>query len=311
MQAFNLYEKLNYWYFFAWILLVNLSCTSQPSSPFAPEDGTYKGGTTSVTAGYSYGYNAITGFGMQPSPNIQYIPSSMGDLVISSSGGNRGKYSFSKMQNLAGTWQYDEAKNKLSFTGFLKDALTYYKASKGLYSMGFTVHTSKEDKDGVHYEYSKKASKTLPKMARPNGSLQGLMTIMPDKNTVVLFDVQKAKPTVSFNGKMASTNSNHQTITVGFVNDPHFYDIGITSKAGNTATITSDRLKKLGWNFLDYKLGILNNSATKMALLGKTKDDFANLTYTPGFACIGIVDINSGEQLGALPMTDTYIRPFF
>lgn len=299
-------------YFFLSILFINFSCKSQPSSPFAPEAGEYKGGTLSVAATYSYGYNAITGFGVQSTPNAQYMPSPMGDLIISNSSGNKGKYHFSKMQNLAGEWQYDVNNNRLNFTGILKDALTYYKASKGLYSMGFNIHANKDDKQGVHYEYSKKASKAFPKMEKPNGNLQGFITIMPDGHTVNIFDVKKGKTTVSFNGKMPITNLAHQTITVGYVNDPHFYEIGITSSSGNTATITAERSKSFGWNFLDYKFGILNNNGSKMGLLGKTKDDYSNLTYTPGYACIGVVDINTGKQLGALPMADgAYIRPFF
>jgi hypothetical protein len=72
------------------------SCSGQASSPFAPEAGTCSGASYGVTAGYQYGYNAITGFGMQPGSQVAVTPSPLGDLILASTGANKGSYRFSK-----------------------------------------------------------------------------------------------------------------------------------------------------------------------------------------------------------------------
>jgi WD40 repeat protein len=292
-----------------YLLMLQSSCTAQPSSPFAPEAGNYKGGSTSVNANYNYSYNPITGFGMQPAPQVQYLPSPMGDLVISNTGTNKGSYYFTKMKNLSGSWQYDVAGKKLNCTGILKDAITYYKASKGLYSMGFNIG---KDKDALHYEYSKKATKEIPKPEKPNGDLKGYITTITGSNSVAFFDIATAKSTLSFNGRMAATNAAHQTITTAFTTSTHLYEIGITSGQGSTKNITAEMIGSYNWDFSNYKFGILNSSGRRMALLGKTKDNFNNLTYTPGYTCIGVAEVNTGRQLGILPITpNLLIRPFF
>ena len=83
------------------------SCSAQPSSPYAPEAGNYSGYIYSLQATMTYGYNAITGFGVQPSTTSNLTPSVLGDMVISTKGNNEGTYSFAK-SDMKGEWKYDE-----------------------------------------------------------------------------------------------------------------------------------------------------------------------------------------------------------
>ena len=104
----------------------------------------------------NYSYNPITGFGIQPGTSVTPGANLMGDMTITAGGNNTGGYSFSKLKDWKGNWQYDPAKDKLSFTGSLKDALRYYHAGKGYYQVTLNMK-------GVTYYFSKKASKEFPK----------------------------------------------------------------------------------------------------------------------------------------------------
>jgi WD40-like Beta Propeller Repeat len=293
------------------LILMQVSCNAQSSSPFAPEAGIYKGGTTTVSANYQYGYNGIRGFGMQPSSHFNYMPSPMGDLSISSTGTNKGNYYFTKMKNLSGAWQYNPSTEQLIFTGFLKEsATTAYYPRKGMYTLDIDVKTT--DKGNAHYQYYKKASKPFPKITNPNGSITGSFTLMPDFKTVTFFDAAKASLGQSFNGKMAATNKLHQTITVGFTDDPHNYQITIWGASGILKKWEPDNISSLNWKFIDYKMGVLSNDGKRMALLGKTVDSYADLTYTPGYYAIGIFDVQTGAKLGLLPIQyNKFIKPCF
>ncbi len=304
---------------FAWFAILmasalQFSCKAQPSgSPYAPEAGTYKGGSTGVTTGYQYSYNVITGYSMQPSAQIQYMQSPMGDMVITSTGANKGNYSFAKMKNLAGTWKYDPEKDQLIFTGVLKESLNYYIARKGVYSMGFTIKANAGDKQGVSYGYSKKASKEFPKLTLPNGNLTGSLTIKQDFKTISVFDVQTGKIKSSFTGSGTATANKALTIaSVGFTTDPHYYQIKIIKKDGGIKNLEPDYLRSLNWQFHEYKFGVLSSDETKIALTGKTFDSYANLDYKPGYFAIGIFDLNKGNKLGLLPVKyNAYIKSFF
>jgi hypothetical protein len=138
--------------FFCYTLLLLTGCNAQ-SSPFAPEAGIYKGGSASVSTSYQYGYNAITGFGVQPATQAQYTPAPMGDLQLTVTSNNKGTYRFSKMSNLAGSWAYSVPENRLTFTGFLQDALLRYTASKGIYTLALNIKSRPEDKNGLQYIY--------------------------------------------------------------------------------------------------------------------------------------------------------------
>jgi hypothetical protein len=287
------------------------SCSSQPSSPFAPESGIYTGGTLNVTANMNYTYNPVTGFGVQPGTSITPGVNVLGDLNITNGGNNAGSYSFSKLNNWKGNWQYDPIKEKLTLTGPLKDALRYYHAGKGSYDISFVIKAKPGDKEGVTYRYSKKASKPFPKPARPNGDLKGSFTVKPDLNTVAFFDAATARISKSFNGKTAITNNKHYTIAIGFTDNTKYYQISIVDPAGNAKMYDPQQIMSYNWNFFGYQFGVINNDQSKMALLGKTPDSYLNLTYKPGYTAVGIFDF-SGRTLGILQTEDNnYIMPSF
>lgn len=291
-------------YFFA-------SCNAQPSSPFAPEEGTYSGASYGVTAGYQYGYNAITGFGMQPSPQVNVMPSPLGELTITNSGNNKGNYRFSKAAEWNGTWQYNPQSAALTFTGKLAGKLANYRASKGYYTIDLKLGSSAADKNVLVYSYSKKASKPFPKPTVPNGTVSGSFTLMPDVKTVVYYNAA-GKTTQSFNGSMAATNRNHYTLTVGYVDDPHYYRIGIVQPDGKANIFGAEKVKSWQLPFTDYKFGVLSEDNATVALLGKMPDNYKNLTYTPGDYVVAIIDSRSGTAKAFLPMLSTsWIKPDF
>lgn len=299
-----------------WMLLLTMlysACKAQPSSPFAPEAGAYKGSSTTVGTSYQYGYNGVTGFGIQTTPQIQNTQSPMGDLIITATGSNKGTYSFTKMSNLSGSWQYNPEKEQLVFTGFLKDALRYYKAGKGFFTISLQVKPGAANKETLYYTYSKKASKPFPPLAKPNGSLTGNLVIKPDFKTVAVLDIQTGKITRSFNGTGIACGSTAGTITsVGFTTDPHYYEIKIVTAGNNSNSLTPEYLKGLNWTFHEYKFAVLNHTGTKMALPGKTFDSYANLNYQPGYYAIAVTDVSSGKILGLLPLKNSaFIRPHF
>jgi hypothetical protein len=288
------------------------SCTSQPSSPYAPEAGKYTGETVSLNATMRYGYDAITGFGLLPGTTVQIMPAVLGEMIITSSGANKGTYSFPKTKGWTGNWSYDPEKDKLSFTGNLKDALSYYHAGKGFYTIGITIRTNATGKEGVSYSYSKKASKEFPKLQKPNGNLTGTFTIKPDFNSIAFLDAQKSVIQKSFTGKLACTNSSHYTVAVGFSNDAYYNQITIFDPAGNAKVYSPEKIKSFNWEFHEYQLGVLNKDATKLALLGKTWNKIgSDYSYTPSYYAVGIFDL-SGRQLGLLPIEyNKYVKPFF
>jgi hypothetical protein len=285
-----------------------LSCSSQPSSPYAPEPGSYSGYIYGVSATTTYGYNPITGFGVQPSTTTNLTPSVLGDMTISSKGNNSGTYSFAKA-DMKGEWKYDEKSNNLQCTGPLKDALTYYRASKGFYTMGVTFAAG--DGKRVSYTYSKKASKPFPKLTEPNNGLTGSITIKPDYKSIAILDAASATVKTSFNANLASTNAAHYTIGVTYTDDPHNYEISIFDAQGKPRVISPADVRSYGWAFKDYKFAVLSNDQSRMALLGSVPDRYGpDFSYTPGYYAIGIFD-NKGKQLGSLPMDRNFNKPWF
>lgn len=291
-------------------ILLFFSCRgqSQPSSAYAPEPGNYSGYIFSLQASMSYGYNAITGFGVQPSTTTNLVPSVLGDMVISSKGNNAGTYSFARA-NMKGDWKYDEKTNQLTCTGPLKDALTYYHAGKGAYTMEVTFPTS--EGKSISYTYSKKASKPFPKMTNPNAGLTGSITIKPDFKSIAILDAATATIKSSFNTGLAATNPAHHTIGIIFTDDPHNYEISIFDAQGKPKVISPSDVQSYKWAFTDYKFAVLNHDQTQMALLGSVPDRYgANFSYTPGYYAVGVFDMQ-GKQLGTLPMDRTFIKPSF
>jgi hypothetical protein len=181
-----------------------------------------------------------------------------------------------------------------------------------MYTLTLNIKSKPEDKNGLQYVYGKKASRPLPKPVRPNGPLTGRFTVQPDGNTVAIFDAAKATIDRSFNGKLATSNKAQYSVTVGYTNSPHYYEIGITSPSGDTKKINPTRLQVQQWNFQDYKLGVLNQQTTRIALMGKTTDQISNLTLTPGFFAIGIMDLATMQLQGLLRLqSSSYVRPYF
>jgi hypothetical protein len=292
-------------------LITLTSCQSQPSSPYAPESGTYTGGTLNVTGTMNYSYNPVTGFGMQSGTSVTPGVNVSGEMAITNTGANKGTYSFSKLKDWKGNWAYDPEKDKIHFTGPAKDALRYYHAEKGAYQFTFVIKTSANDKDGIAYSYAKKASKPFPKLAKPNGDLKGMFTVKPDLNTVAFLDVATASIQKNFPGHIALTNNNHYTIGVGFTDNTKYYQISITDPSGNTKQYSSSQIMSYNWKFLNYKYALPSNDQHVMALLGQTPDSYLNLTYTPGYLAIGVFDM-SGHSLGIFPGQDnTFIIPSF
>jgi hypothetical protein len=293
------------------LLAYGLSCTSQSSSPYAPEAGVYTGGTLNVTSIANYTYNPITGFGTQIGTQATPGINLMGDMTISSNGSNIGNYSFSKLKGWKGNWQYDPAKDKLSFTGPLKDALRYYHAGKGAYHFTFVIKPTTGDKEGVTYYFSKKASKEFPKRSNPNSDLKGLFTVKPDHGTVAFLDAATGSIQKSFAGKTAATNPQHYTMSIGFTDNTSYYQIDITDPSGKTKQYNSSDIASYNWKFSHYQYGVLDNSQTKMALLGKIPDSYLNLDYKPGYLAAGIFDLE-GRTLGMFRVEDNkYIIPSF
>lgn len=302
-------RSFSIWMAFLWLTVT--SCNAQSSSPFAPEAGTYSGSSTGVTASYQYGYNAITGFGMQPSSQINVMPSPLGEMVISHTGANKGNYSFPKSKGWNGTWTFDPATNRLAFTGQLKDKLAQYKASKGFYSISLKLGTNAGDKEGVLYTYSKKATKPFPKPEAPNGPVTGQFTVMPDGSSIAYYNAN-GKTEHSFHGQIPSTNRNHRTLTVGYTNDPHYYQLSIADPGGSSTVFTPEKIRSWNLKFHDYKLGAFAEDNNTIALLGKTHDNYANLTYTPGEFVIAVIDTKTGTARAYLPtMENLWIKPSF
>lgn len=289
-------------------VLIFISCNAQPSSPYAPEAGVYEGYIFSLGATMNYGYNPITGFGVQPGTTTNLVPSVLGDMTITSKGNNAGTYSMSKA-NMKGEWKYDEKNNTLECTGPLKGAVTYYHAGKGFYTMTVTMPAGAGKTVG--YTYSKKASKPFPKIAVPNAGLTGSLTIKPDVNSIAILDAASAKIKTSFSTGLAATNAAHYTIGIRYTDDPHNYQISIFDSAGRPKIISPEEVRSYGWAFSDYKFAVLGNDQSRMALLGRVPDRYGpNFSYTPGYYAIGVFDMK-GKQLGVFPMDASYIKPWF
>ncbi len=288
------------------------SCSAQPYSPFAPEAGNYTGSITGVAAGYQYGYNAATGFGIQNTTQIQVTKSPFGNLVITNTGNNKGKYVFPSVKDWAGTWQYDEANDKLNFTGILKDAINYYHAGKGFYTLQLDLEKDKTNSQRVIYSYTKKASKAFPKQTNANGNLSGSFTIKPDGASIAFLDAKTAGIKESFTGKLAATNANHTTLAVGFSDDAHYYQITVFDAKGNATVYNPEKIKSWNWDFHSYQFGILAIDNTTVALLGKMSDKLADFKYSPGEYVIAAGNIKTGQLLGTLPIEyNRYVKPAF
>lgn len=294
---------------------ISISCNSQSSSPFAPEAGDYTGNGTTVGVGHQFGYNYGTGFGVKVVPTTQSVPAPMGDLIITQTGANKGSYRFRNFKEWTGAWQYDAAANRLSFSGYLKDALNYYHAGKGFYTIQFRVGKTPEQNQKViysYYTYSRKASKPFPKPVSPNGTITGTFTTMPDFSSVVLFDAATGKTKTSFSGKMAASNKNGTTVTVAFTDDPHNYAITVFDTKGDAKKFSSPTI--VGWNlqFLDYVLGVLADDNKTVALMGRTPNVYDRLNFIPGENVIALVDLATGEKKGMLPTeTNQFVKPCF
>lgn len=287
------------------------NCGAQPSSPFAPEAGTYTGANYGVSVGYQYGYNAITGFGVQPNTQASVALSPLGEMIITNNGANKGGYRFSNAADWNGSWQYDPQKATLTFTGKLAGKLASYRAAKGSYTLNLMLGGKASDKDAPVYSYSKKASKPFPKSAAPNGNVQGTFTLMPDMQTVVYYDAA-GKTVQSFNGKMAATNRNRYTLTVGYTDDPHYYRISIVQPDGKATVFAPEKIKSWQLPFADYQFGVLSEDNGTVALLGKMPDSYRDLTYTPGDYVVAVIDTRNGAAKAFLPMPgNSWIKPDF
>lgn len=287
------------------------ACSAQPSSPFAPEAGSYSGASYGLTGSYQYGYNAITGFGMQPSTQVNVMPSPLGDMIVTATGSNKGNYSFAKAKDWSGSWQYNPQANTLTFTGKLAGKLANYRAGKGYYTIDLKLGSSAADKDALVYSYSKKASKPFPKPIAPNGNISGSFTLMPDIKTVVHYNAT-GKTTESFNGSMAATNRNHYTLTVGYTDDPHYYQVSLVQPDGNMNIFGPEKIKAWQLPFADYKFGVLAEDNATIALLGKMPDSYRDLRYIAGDYVVAVIDTRTGTAKSYLPMLGiSWIKPDF
>ncbi|MGI9542354.1 MAG: hypothetical protein ACR2MX_03790, partial [Cyclobacteriaceae bacterium] len=298
--------------FFALLFISFLfsSFEAQTSSPYAPESGTYEGYSYMVGAGFQYGFDLITGFGVKPSATLNPTPSVLGPLKIKNNGNNKGTYSLPEA-DMAGTWAYDDQTHQLTFTGPLEKGLKNYYAGKSSYSLELVI---KSDEDGdFSLHYSKAASKPFPKLENPNRNLTGTLSIKPDFGSVGFFDISKGVYKHSYSGAQQCTNPQGYTVTVGFTDDPHYFDIDVFDPQGEKVPFfTRQDIRAKEWYFQGYNFGVLNQDQSRLALLGTIPRKWNSaFSFTSEEDAIFIAD-SEGNVLGQVFIDfRNSIKPWF
>lgn len=286
-------------------------CRSQAPSPYSLEDGAYSGTNNMSSGTVTMTYKPYYGTQVTPIFVNTSEPSPYGDMTIKVTGTNKGTYSFVQEKSMTGSWTYDPAKDELSFTGKLKDALQAYKVTKDYYSLTFHFKHGPNAKDYKQFIYTRKTKTPKPPRPKPNGALTGTMTIMQGDKTTVLLDVATGQIGKSFSGGMASTNASLNTVTLSYSGDAYHSNITFYDRDGKATTWTSDKVVSFKWPIDTYKLAALNHDQTWLALIGTI---YTGATY-PQFPFdykLGIINAKTGAAMGVLKVEQQrYIKPAF
>lgn len=292
-------------------VLIGCRTESQTQSPYSLEEGAYSGVNNMSSGTVTLTYNQFYGTQVTPIFVNSSEPSPYGDMVIKTSGTNKGSYSFVQDKSLSGNWTYDASKDALSFTGKLKDALRAYKVTKDYYSLTFHFKIGPNEKDYKQFVYSKKTSAPKPPRANPNGSLKGTMTIMQGDKTALLFDVATGKTSKSFSGGMASTNPMKHTVTLLPTGDAYHSQVSFYDAEGKATTWTPQKVISFRWPIDTYKLAMLDQTNSRVALIGTVYTGASYPAYPFDYK-LAVIDTKSGASLGVLKVElQRYIKPAF
>jgi hypothetical protein len=299
---------------FSFLLLLTLcsGCRSQSPSPYSLEDGAYEGANNMSSGTVTMTYKPL--FGTQVTPIFVNTsePSPYGDMVIKTSGANKGTYAFINDKSMSGNWSYDATNDQLTFTGQLKDALQAYKVTKDYYSLTFHIKTGPNTRDYKQFVYTKTTKTPKPPRPNPNGALKGTITFMEGNNKSVLFDVATGKTGKIFPGGMSSTNPSMHTVALTNTGDNYHMQVDIFNSYGKTVSSwNSKKIIAAKWPIDSYKLALLNATQTRLALIG-TIYTGASYPQFPFDYKIAVIDVSSASPMGTFKVEQQrFIKPAF
>ncbi len=229
---------------------------------------------------------------------LQLTPSAFGRLRFN----KNGTYEFLDL-NKSGTYKLDGQSKKIVFTGFMADAVGYFKIARGWCRL--VIQATAKDGSPLSIVYEKKSDFPQPDVKDPNGNFKGTIVNMLTKTSMDYIDMATAKTLKSHStNSFPITGYSKYSVSIykkNFLDSEEIYPVieikdteGSLIKKFERTWQSADK-----WDIGDYWYGMISPDGTKLALVGQYRRYVSILDpkYVTPYPMISVIDIKSGSEI--------------
>jgi hypothetical protein len=229
---------------------------------------------------------------------LQLTPSPFGRLRFN----KNGTYEFLDL-NKSGTYKLDSKSKKIVFTGYMADAVGYFKIARSWCRL--VIQATSKDGSLLSIVYEKKSDFPQPDIKDPNGSFKGTLVNMLTKTSADYIDIASAKTVKSHNSTSFPINGySKYSVSIykkNFLDTDEIYPIiEIKDTEGNLIKKFEKTFRSEDkWDIGDYWYGMISPDGTKLALVGQYRRYVSILDpkYITPYHMISVIDVKTGNEI--------------